>query len=87
MGDSDDKCGGGSSEEDLNKKVDDDYLAEPDNFKERIIDDNVSDLFELCKSKCPVKYLSVLLYMTLRNFNVSWRNCDIFLRKIGESLK
>ncbi|CAF2065639.1 unnamed protein product, partial [Rotaria magnacalcarata] len=44
---------------------------------------NDPELFELCKSKCAIKYLSFLLYMTLRKFSVSWRHSDIFLKEIG----
>jgi hypothetical protein len=63
---------------------DDSDQDEPDTFKDRITDEDMSDLFEICKSKCPVKYLTVLLYMTLRKFGINWRNCDAFLRDIGE---
>lgn len=59
---------------------------QPMNFTDRITADNIGDLFELCKSKCPVKYLSVLIYATLRSFGHSWKNCDTFLRTIGELL-
>jgi len=80
-GNPDSECVSGSSEEDDSNEV------EPQNFKGRITEDDMSDLFELCKSKCTVKYLSVLVYMTLRNFGISWRNCDALLRNIGELLK
>jgi hypothetical protein len=56
---------------------------EPENFKDRITGNNMSDLFELCKAKCPVKYLSTIVYLSLRSFGVSWANCDVFLRNMG----
>ena len=56
----------------------------PENFKDRITGDNMSDLFELCKAKCPVKYLSTIVYLSLRSFGVSWANCDAFLRNMGK---
>ncbi|CAM4847754.1 unnamed protein product, partial [Rotaria magnacalcarata] len=37
-------------------------------FQDNITSDDLSALFELCKSQCPVKHLSVLLCMTLRRF-------------------
>lgn len=56
---------------------------EPRNFKDRITMNDMSDLFELCKSHCPIKYLSVLVYTTLRSFGINWRSCDSFLKTIG----
>lgn len=68
-------------------EVDDiEYEQQPMNFTDRITADNMADLFELCKYKCPAKYLSVLIYATLRSFGQSWENCDTFLRTIGELL-
>ena len=57
---------------------------EPETFKDRITEDNLSDLFELCKAKCPVKYLSTIVYLSFRSFGVSWANCDVFLRNMGK---
>ena len=45
--------------------------------------DTIADLFDLCQSSWNLKYLSVLLYMTMRHFGVAWRDCDGFLKKIG----
>ena len=36
----------------------------------------------MCKSKCDTKYLSTLLYMSLRYFNIRWENVDEFLKNI-----
>lgn len=53
-----------------------------------LINDNVtlndiSDIFELCKNNCNYKFISVLLYMSLKHFNITWRDCDFFLKEIG----
>ncbi|CAF3462847.1 unnamed protein product [Rotaria socialis] len=78
---------GNNAEDDAEREemeVDDiEYEQQPMNFTDRITSDNIADLFELCKYKCPVKYLSVLIYATLRSFGHSWENCDTFLRTIG----
>ncbi|CAF1103567.1 unnamed protein product [Didymodactylos carnosus] len=52
---------------------------EIDDFKEKFTMDDIADLFELCKAQCPLKYLSVLLYMSLRRFGVTWNDCDDFI--------
>jgi hypothetical protein len=65
-------------------EVEEEGDEEPENFKDRITKDNMSDLFELCKAKCPVKYLSTIVYLSLRSFGVSWANCDAFLRNMGK---
>ena len=51
-----------------------------DFFYESMVD-NIADLFDLCRSSWNLKYLSVLLYMTMRHFGVTWRDCDDFLKK------
>ena len=65
-------------------EVEEEGDEEPENFKDRITRDNMSDLFELCKAKCPVKYLSTIVYLSLRSSGVSWANCDVFLRNMGK---
>ncbi|CAF1587921.1 unnamed protein product [Didymodactylos carnosus] len=64
-----------------------DFVDEEDreleDFKEKITVNDVSDLFELCKSYCPTKHLSVLLYLTMRYFGISCCECDQFLSEIG----
>ncbi|CAF1065432.1 unnamed protein product [Didymodactylos carnosus] len=42
-----------------------------------------SDVAEMCKSKCDMKYLSTLLYMSLRFFNTKWEDVDEYLKSIG----
>jgi hypothetical protein len=44
---------------------------EPSNFNEKITIGDFADLFELCRTQCPLKYLSVLVYMSLKRFGVS----------------
>ncbi|CAF1532634.1 unnamed protein product, partial [Adineta steineri] len=67
-----------SSEEASDMKIND--------YSEKFTIGDISDLFELCKAQCPPKYLSVLLYMSLRHFNITWHDCDVFLHDVG-SLK
>ncbi|CAF5016143.1 unnamed protein product, partial [Rotaria sp. Silwood1] len=75
-----------SSGEESDMEIDDYNDEEPSNCKSKFTIGNIADLFELCRAQCPLKYLSVLLYMSLRHFGVSWNDCDGFLRDIG-SLK
>lgn len=53
------------------------------NFKDRATLADISDMFELCTKKSNVKFISVLLYMALRHFGITWRTCDSFLIEIG----
>lgn len=76
-----------SSEDSSEMEVEDSETAKPLNFNNDVTINDLTDLFELCKSKCPLKYLSTLVYATLRSFGVNWRNCDSFLRSIGKFLK
>jgi hypothetical protein len=55
----------------------------PLDFGDKSILNEISDLFELCMSKCPLKYISVLLYMSVRHFGVAWQDCNNFLVQIG----
>ena len=54
---------------------DDEYRMDADdeesNFKEKILLTDIGDLAEMCKTKCDTKYLSTLLYMSLRFFNIN----------------
>ncbi|CAM4804120.1 unnamed protein product [Rotaria magnacalcarata] len=47
--------------------------------------DDIGDLFELIKDKIGLKFSSVLLYMTLRYFGISWLKCDDFFKTVGAS--
>lgn len=52
-------------------------------FTDKMKIDDIGDLLELIKDKIGLKLTSVLLYMTLRYFAISWRECDDFFKKIG----
>ena len=67
-----------SSNEGYSMDIDDKEL----HFNEKIFLIDISDLAEMCKSKCDTKYLSTLLYMSLRYFNVKWEDADEFLKNI-----
>jgi hypothetical protein len=71
------------SNEELQMEVDASENQEPLDFKDKVILKDMSDLFELCKSKCPTKYISVLLYMAMSHFGVKWKDCNDFLTEIG----
>ena len=43
----------------------------------------INEIMDFCKQTCSTKCLSVLLYMSLRHFNVSYSDVDSFLAKIG----
>lgn len=65
----------------------DEYHAEVEDLKldfmHKLTLSNIEDLGNLCRSKCSSKYLSVLLYMTLRHFKINWEDIDAYLRSIG----
>ncbi|CAF4738735.1 unnamed protein product [Rotaria sp. Silwood1] len=68
-----------SSNEEYSMDIDDKELP----FNEKLLLTDISDVAEMCKSKCDTKYLSTLLYMSLRFFNIKWEGVDDFLKKIG----
>ena len=68
-----------SSNDEYQMDIDDEELA----FSEKILLTDIGDLAEMCKSKCGTKYLSTLLYMSLRFFNITWEDVDQFLKSIG----
>jgi hypothetical protein len=53
------------------------------NFMEKLTLPNIEDLAEMCRLKCNTKYLSVLLYMSLRYFKIKWNDIDEYLKSIG----
>jgi hypothetical protein len=58
-----------------------------DDFKpsvEASIED-IADLFQLCKERIEFKFISVLLFLDLRRFCVSFRNCKVFYMKLADS--
>ena len=66
---------------------DDEYRIDVDdeesNFKEKLLLIDIGDLAEMCKTKCDTKYLSTLLYMSLRFFDITWEDADDYLKNIG----
>ena len=57
------------------------------NFKDTIQLCDIVDLFELCKNQCNLRYLSVLIYLILLHFNISYQethNLTNCLQKKGE---
>jgi hypothetical protein len=68
-----------SSSDEYRMDVDDEELT----FDEKLLLTDIGDLAEMCKSQCGTKYLSTLIYMSLRFFNVKWRDADDYLKNIG----
>ncbi|CAF3154222.1 unnamed protein product [Rotaria sp. Silwood2] len=68
-----------SSNEEYSMDIDDKELP----FNEKLFLIDIGDLAEMCKSKCDTKYLSTLLYMSLRYFNIKWEDVNEFLKNIG----
>ena len=48
------------------------------NLKDKIKISDIADIYELCKTYCNTRYLSVLIYLTLRHFNITCRDRCIF---------
>jgi hypothetical protein len=69
------------SEEEITSDTDDE--AEFIRFSDKMKIDDIGDLFELIKDKIGLKLVSVLLYMTLRHFGISWFKCNEFFKNIG----
>ena len=44
---------------------------------------DIGDLFEIVKNQTSVRSLSVLVYLSLTYFGVTWRKVDIFLKQLG----
>ncbi|CAF1152685.1 unnamed protein product, partial [Didymodactylos carnosus] len=68
-----------SSDYEYRMDIDDEEL----NFKDRLLLTDIGDFAEMCKSKCDTKYLSTLLYMSLRFFDIKWEDVDEYLKSIG----
>ncbi|CAF1384088.1 unnamed protein product [Adineta ricciae] len=54
-----------------------------ENFKYKLDLPMIGDLFEICKSTCGSRKLSVLIYTLLRYLNFTWRQADEVLKSIG----
>ncbi|CAF3320169.1 unnamed protein product [Rotaria socialis] len=59
---------------------DDEFDLNDLNFKDKMKISDIADIYELCKGYCNTRYLSVLIYLTLRDFNVSCQDTDAFLK-------
>lgn len=68
-----------SSSDEYTMDVDDQELP----FSEKLFLTDIGDVAEMCKSKCDTKYLSTLLYMSLRFFDIKWEDVDRYLKSIG----
>ena len=53
------------------------------NLKDKIKIFDFGDIYELCKTYCNTRYLSFLIYLTLRHFNIECRDIDAFLKNIS----
>ena len=67
-----------SSNEEYKMDIDDEAVA----FTEKVLLNDIGDLSEICKSKCDMKYLTTLLYMSLCYFNIKWEDSNRFLKDI-----
>lgn len=52
-------------------------------FKNDLIIHDISDLFSFCQTKINTRFLSTLVYMSLRRFGHTCRDADLFLTAIG----
>ena len=66
---------------------DDEYRLDVDDeessFKEKLLLIDIADLAEMCKTKCDTRYLSTLLYTSLRFFSITWEDADDYLKNIS----
>jgi hypothetical protein len=80
-------------EEEVASTMDIDYVEEEEDegegedgekiFKYKLDLSMIGDLFEMCKSSCGSRNLSVLIYTILRHLDLTWRRTDDLLRSIG----
>ncbi|CAF4611392.1 unnamed protein product [Rotaria sp. Silwood2] len=70
-----------SDEEEM--KMNEDSFDMSKNFNDQVTLNDISDIFEICKNNCTYKFISVLLYMSVRHFKITWRDCDLFMTEIG----
>ena len=53
------------------------------NFKNDSIIYDISELFSFCQTKMNTRFLSTLVYVSLRRFGYTLRDVDLFLTTIG----
>ena len=63
--------------------IDNNTADEISTFEETITIESISELFEICVGQCSLKYLSVLIFMSLRHFGVTQNALIDFQRDIG----
>ena len=72
---------------DSEESSDDEWMDTGDadgvNWTDELMVNYIGDLFEMCNEQYNAKKLSVLLYMTLRHFNICWADAEKFMRRIG----
>ena len=71
------------SSESLNEEYKIDTDDEAVAFSEKLLLNDIGDLPEICQSKCDTKYLTTLLYISLRYFNIKWKDINRFLKDVG----
>ncbi|CAF3059134.1 unnamed protein product [Rotaria sp. Silwood2] len=52
-------------------------------FSNESVLNDISDLFSFCKEQINARFVSMLLYMSLRHLGHSWRDVESFLTSIG----
>jgi hypothetical protein len=65
---------------------DEDFVDTKDdsiNFTEKDMLFEISDVYSLCKEQCNPRFLSTMVYMILKHFDISFRHADAFLSSIG----
>ena len=67
----------------MNISSDDELKLNDLNLKDKIKISDIADIYELCKTYCNTRYLSVLIYLTLRHFSITCRDRDAFLKNIS----
>jgi len=72
-----------ASEEEENVVIKPDEDFDLINFSNKSTLNDISDLFSFCKEQVNTRFISVLVYMSLRRFGHSWRDIDGFLKEIG----
>ena len=70
-----------SSEGDATKDSDDNFEFIP--FVDKFNINDVGDLFEFIKDKTGLRFITVILHMTLRHFGIKWDKCGDFFKQIG----
>jgi hypothetical protein len=70
-----------SEEEEIMINSDDDI--DHINFSNESVLNDISDLFSFCKEQINTRFISVLLYMSLRHLGHSWRDVESLLTSIG----